>query len=209
MTDLLVQIELTEAQKQQHLAGEIVRIEADFDSFLDFLETTTYRTDYLNNHIIVMPLARLLHEWLIIRIGSIFSNLFTTRNGFYIAGSNLGIHVPDRPSFMNADLTVIKGKPYFFGNSEAIIENPYIVVEVLSNSTKKYDLTEKLEAYQQIKSLEQVIFVDVFNKSIKTVNRTDTPNAWLHSTYNAPEDIIKVIDFELKLSAIFEDMPEL
>jgi Uma2 family endonuclease len=209
MTGLLTQIELTQEQYQQHIAGEMVRIPADFDEFLDFLETTRYRTDYLNNHIIIMPLARFIHEWLVSQLTTLFSKKFTVRNGYYVASSNLGIHVPDQPSYVNADLTVIKGKPQFFRNSEAVIENPYIVVEVLSNSTKRYDLTEKLEAYQQIESLVQVVFVDIFNKTIKTINRTDTHNAWLHSTYNAPEDVIKLIDYELKLSAVFEDMPEL
>ncbi len=209
MTDLLVQIELTEKQKQQHLAGEMVRIPADFDAFLDFLETTTYRTDYLNNHIVIMPLARFIHEWLVSQLAVLFSKMFTIHNGYYVVGSNLGIHVPDQPSYMNADLTVIQGKPYFFQNSEAIIENPYIVVEVLSNSTKKYDLNEKLEAYQQIDSVEQIVFVDVFNKSVKTVRRTASPNEWLHSSYNSPTDSIKIIDLELKLASVFEGMPEL
>ena len=61
--ELLTQIQLNEAQQEAHLKGEIVRISATWDEFLDFLKTTHYRAEYANHEIIIMGLAKALHEY--------------------------------------------------------------------------------------------------------------------------------------------------
>ena len=40
------------------------------------------------------------------------------------------------------------------------ITNPHTLVEVLSDSTRRFDLSEKLGRYQDIPSLQQIIFVE-------------------------------------------------
>lgn len=44
-------------------------------------------------------------------------------------------------------------------NLIAIIKNLTVVSEVLSPSTKSYDLSEKSEAYKTFEGLEQIVFV--------------------------------------------------
>ena len=40
------------------------------------------------------------------------------------------------------------------------ITNPILVMEVLSRSTRDYDLTTKLRLYQRVPSLRHIIFID-------------------------------------------------
>ena len=204
--ELLTQIQLTEAQQEAHLRGEIVRISATWDEFLDFLETTNYRAEYTNHEIIIMGLAKALHEWLVIRIATLLSNLYLGEN-FFVYGSNIGIQSPAKPRYHNADVTVIEGKADFYGNSKSIITNPYLIVEVLSEGTKEYDLNEKLEDYQRMTSLQHLVYVDGSTKSIKTYSRTADPRAWLMTFYEEPEDVVLLDKFTVKLSAIFANMP--
>ena len=59
-----------------------------------------------------------------------------------------------------------------------MLTNPHILIEVLSKSTKNFDLTEKWEDYQKIESLQQMIFVDQDSMNIKTYIRQGE-NLWL------------------------------
>lgn len=58
------------------------------------------------------------------------------------------------------DVMVIQGEPSFKLRSNCIITNPYLIVEILSPSTKNFDLSEKLPEYKLLNSLQQVIYVN-------------------------------------------------
>jgi Uma2 family endonuclease len=95
----------------------------------------------------------------------------------------------------------------FWGSSKAIVTNPYLVVEILSDRTRKYDLNEKTESYREIESIQQMIFIDGENKKISTYTRTADPKTWLWTTYLQSDDILILDSFTLKLSDIFANMP--
>lgn len=204
--ELLTPIQLTEEQKMLLNQGEVVRFEASWEEFTDLLTTTDYRIEYSNGEIIIMGLAKALHEWLVIRIASLLSSFYEGKN-YFVFGSNLGIYPAPNAKYHNADVTVVKGNIAFWGTSKAIITNPYLVVEVLSDSTRQYDLNEKMESYSEIESIEQMIFIDGENKKIITYTRTEEANAWLRIAYSQPGDIISLDTFTLKLDTVFANMP--
>ena len=208
MMNVLTQIQLTEEQKALLEGGEIVRFEASWDEFTDFLETTDYRIEYCNGEIIVMGLAKALHEWLVIRIANILSNFYEGKD-YFVFGSNLGIHPSPKGKYHDADVTVVKGNIDFWGNSKAIITNPYIIVEVLSESTQQYDLNEKMESYSEIESIQQMIFIGGEPQKVITYTRTEEVNSWLRTSYTKPDDTLVLDNFTVKLSAIFANMPSI
>lgn len=201
-------IQLTESQVAKLDAGGVVSIPASWDEFLDFLSETTYRIDYHNGHIIVMGLAAFIHELLVGRIITLLT-LLSKGKGYYVAGSNVGIlKTLGQKGYYNPDITVVKGLPAFAGDSNAIITNPFLVVEVLSESTATYDLHHKLPKYAQIESIQTVVFIDRFDYSVMVAQRTEQPNSWTNTYYYQLTDMAKVDQFELPLSEIFADLPE-
>jgi Uma2 family endonuclease len=52
------------------------------------------------------------------------------------------------------------------------VHNPSILVEVLSPSTRDYDLGEKLERYQTVRSLQDVLLIDSERIDVRHVRRT-------------------------------------
>ncbi|AQG78670.1 Uma2 family endonuclease [Spirosoma montaniterrae] len=200
-------IELTEAQVAKLDAGRMVAIPASWDEFMDYLPDAPYRIEYHNNQIIFMGLAAFIHELLVGNIIALLKSVVKGK-GFYVAGSNVGVLKREGRGYYNPDVTVVKGKPAFRSGSNAIITNPYLVVEVLSESTAAYDLSHKLPKYEQIDSLQEIVFIDRFELSVSTFRRTESPNVWTQTNYYQLTDVARIDLFDIPLQEIFADLPD-
>ncbi|TAE02659.1 MAG: hypothetical protein EAZ97_02410 [Bacteroidetes bacterium] len=65
-------------------------------------------------------------------------------------------------------------------------KNPYTVFEVLSKSTQRFDLTEKLANYKKIASLEQIVFAK--KNEIYVLIYEKVGDHWLDTVYTNPND---------------------
>ncbi|WP_349940959.1 Uma2 family endonuclease [Fulvimarina sp. MAC8] len=85
--------------------------------------------------------------------------------------------------------------------------NPVILVEVLSKSTSQIDLTNKLDEYRSIPSVEMIVFVDPDFVSVKVYRRA-SPENWLPEMYVELSQKIAfpVIGATVALSAIYDTL---
>ena len=201
--ELLEKIILSESQIQKIEQGGFVKIEATWDEFMDFLEETTYKAEYSNGKIIIMGLASAIHEFIVSYTITLLVNHYQF-NGFNVFSSNLGVKTNDQKGYFNPDVTVVKGKLEFYNQSTAIILNPYLVVEVLSEGTYQYDLNEKLYKYQSMKSIHEVIFIDRFDKVVVKFQKTDNRKVWTETIYDEENPDILIDTMNVKLNDIFD-----
>lgn len=75
--------------------------------------------------------------------------------------SALAIKVPLAPPFRYADGSVVCGEPQFeeIGGIDTLV-NPILITEVLSPSTKRYDLNTKFQLYKSIESFQEYLLID-------------------------------------------------
>lgn len=123
---------------------------------------------------------------------------------YRVMGSNVKLFSELSTGSLNADLSVVKGPSDFevlpSGRlSKLIIKNPEIVVEVLSASTRNYDVTEKLACYKTIPTLQYVLFVD----QRKVYSRLSTPGQWLNIDYRLLTDTVVVGELTLPMQEIY------
>jgi Uma2 family endonuclease len=199
--ELLEKIALSESQIQKIEQGGVLRIDATWDEFMDFLEETTYKAEYCNGKVRISVLESATHEFLVSLMISFLVNHYQF-NGFKVFGSRLCVKIDD--SFFNPDVTVVKGKLEFYNQSSAIILNPYLVVEVLSEGTYQYDLNEKLYKYQSMKSIHEVIFVDRFDKVVVKFQKTENRKVWTETIYDEENPDILIDTMAVKLNDIFD-----
>ena len=84
-----------------------------------------------------------------------------------------------------------------------------VVVEVLSESTMKYDLTKKLEAYKSHPTLKQIVYID--SQEVMAMSYMRTERAWeLDGPYYNPADLLKIdsIGFSSPLQSIYSGLME-
>lgn len=201
--ELLEKIALSESQIQKIEDGGVVTITASWDEFMDFLEETTYKAEYSNGRIIIMGLASAIHEFLVGYMVTLL-NIHYQFNEFTVFSSNLGVKTNDQRGYFNPDVTVVKGDLEFYKKSNAIILNPYLVIEVLSEGTYQYDLNEKLFKYQSMESIHEVIFVDRFDKVVVKFQKTDNPKVWIETIYDEENPEILIDTMNVKLNDIFD-----
>ncbi|MBK6694598.1 MAG: Uma2 family endonuclease [Myxococcales bacterium] len=79
------------------------------------------------------------------------------------------------------DISVVCGDLERASDDANAITNPALLVEVLNPSTEDYDQGEKLRHYQQIPSLEAVVFVSQSERMVSVVRRTWS--GWLRAEH--------------------------
>ena len=76
-----------------------------------------------------------------------------------VFASDLRIAINPNSHFVYADVSVICDQPEFVDDRSDTVTNPRMIVEVLSESTEKYDRGFKFQGYRSMPSVEIVVFV--------------------------------------------------
>jgi Uma2 family endonuclease len=120
-----------------------------------------------------------LHARLSAAIGRVLGNALGKQCNVYASDAMLGIERANLSTY--ADVTVVCGpletkKVTKKGKSlgEAIA-NPTIIVEVLSESTERYDRDGKFQAYKQAPSLKEYVLVGQDERRIEVYRRAEGP----------------------------------
>ncbi len=89
--------------------------------------------------------------------------------------------------------------------AESAMEHPKVIIEVLSESTAAYDRGDKFAAYRTIDSLEEYVLVDPDRRRVEVFRRVGHGDWLLAASESEQGLILKSIDFQASLEAVFED----
>ena len=170
------------------LGGDVIRIPATLEAYLDFAEHCEYRVEYSNEQIVSMGQPTDTHELICGNAMRVLGNLFSEDDPYAVYGSNLGIFIPATNAHYKPDAAVLKQAPEFISHKVhkrtlKSVLNPFAVVEVFSDGTMDYDLTEKLPNYKQCPYLEYIIYIHQHKPFVTVYTRTDDPTGWLNRDY--------------------------
>jgi len=182
---------------------EFFRVPASGAEFLDIAPEFPGKLEYHNGEIIAMSLATALHELIVFNISRLLANYFFDKD-FLPTSSNAGLQIlrPDG-SYYQPDLMVTQGQWLFKKGSRCIITNPYLLIEVLSESTMKYDKEDKLPAYKDVPSLQYVVYVGQDRPYVSVYERTANPDTWLNTDYKTLDSMARLGDLNLPLNEIY------
>lgn len=171
------------------------------EAYLEWEEKQEFRHEYIDGEIIAMTGGSLPHNDIALN--------------FYRA---LYPHVRQRGCRFNvsdAKVQARKNSRYFYPDlvvscdpddlkSREFIQNPKVIVEVLSPGTANYDRTKKLKYYRQIPSLQEYVLVDS-EEIVVEVYRRGEGKMWLYYEYEAGEAIaLESIEFECAIELLYE-----
>jgi Uma2 family endonuclease len=195
-----------------------VRVTVSFEEYIELAAECEYKVEYHNGQAVsifdydaktkTVSVATYTHEVLVANLSALFFILFREYSNITTASSNASIFIEEGFRTYQADMSVVEGEPNIIRykhNKKTVnaLTNPCIVVEVLSQGTKHYDLVEKLTNYRKIPSLQQVIFVEQYYTQVITYIRQED-NHWLNIELNDINDTLPIIkNNELALSDIY------
>lgn len=127
------------------------------EEYLALEEKAEFRSEYDNGEIVAMAGGSREH----IRISSNIEKSLDRqlRGSCETFQSEMKVWVKAFEKFFYPDVTVVCGEIDFYKNRRDIVENPILLVEVLSESTKIYDKEDKFFAYQKLKSFQEYLLV--------------------------------------------------
>ncbi|MEI7866572.1 MAG: Uma2 family endonuclease [Candidatus Methylumidiphilus sp.] len=109
-----------------------------------------------------------------------------------VYGPDMKLYVRDYDKFCYPDVQVLCEQGIRHG---VYVENPVLVVEVLSGSTESYDRGLKFEQYRSIETLKYYLLVDQSRKHVDLYEQK-SDQSWL---LTSPQDCIVLPSMEIKL----------
>ena len=170
------------------------RFPATPDEYWTLLADARYRVDYDDYHIIAsMRYESDIHSRIAGRFNTIFNNIYDLLPGFVVYNSNRPVYVGDNAetetgrarsgipagAVFNADGMVVSlpRNPYTYRPGVSAETTPVLLIEVLSPSTRAYDMATKLPAYKQIPTLQTILYVEQDRPDVLVMER-QAPNRW-------------------------------
>lgn len=182
---------------------EVVHVPASEAEYLAVAEQLPFKVEYHHSEIITLGLASYFHELIVANWIFILRTILP--NEFSVLGSNSGVQIPKfEGGYYLPDVIVIKGEPIFKPNSTAIITNPYLVVEIHSPTTARFDSDIKLPEYKHLESLQHIIYVNQDFARVSSYRRTDQPNTWINQEFFSLEDVMQVEGKEVLMKDIYQ-----
>jgi Uma2 family endonuclease len=101
-------------------------------------------------------------------------------------GSDMAVRTQDR-SVRYPDLTIDCGAP---GDrpDDLTLSDPRVIIEILSPSTRHFDLTVKKDEYRAIDSVDTLAFVDVDAEALSVHQRIE--GGWIETLFSTSLDLV-------------------
>lgn len=145
------------------LSDEVKKISVDDVFEMSFCESE--RFELIDGELVAMAPSGAAHESVVSRLAMIFGNFFEGSK-CTVYGSNLAVQL-DEFSFLMPDLSVVCDQSKIV--KERCFGGPELVVEVLSRSTRAYDLGEKKDFYRDC-GVKEFWSVDLTKKCVRIEN---------------------------------------
>ena len=122
--------------------------------------------------------------------------------------SDLAVHVPAGLPYRYADGSVVCGEVrYKTIDVRHALENPVLLVEVLSKSSDSYNRGAKFAEYKSIPTFAEYLLVDQYRARVACRIRLDD-GTWFEQTYDGLDGVVtlRTLGIELPLREIYEDV---
>ena len=162
------------------------------------------RHEYLDGHVFAMTGASRRHNLL---CGNLFAAIHRQLRGksCEIYANDMRVKVSESGMYTYPDLAAACGEPRFEDQAIDTLLNPVLIVEVLSDSTERYDRGAKFTHYRSVPSLREYLLVSQTECRVEQYAR-QPGSQWLLTEY---QDLNACIDLEslgcrLILSEVYE-----
>jgi len=172
------------------------------EEYLTLEEKATEKHEYRDGEIALMPGGTTNHN----QIAGNFYKQFPLKiqnQDYYVYINDVRLWIAQYRIFTYPDVMVIKGKPMYEGKGTSNGTNPLIIVEVLSQSTRDYDRTDKFQYYRSIPEFREYILIDQYRFYVSQYFKQED-GKWIFNDYQGEDSVLKLACDEFEIS--FQDL---
>jgi Uma2 family endonuclease len=164
--------------EREHLqAGSLLFVSAPATSaglteaeYLAMEREASAKHEYWDGEIFAMAGASFVHNQLVGQLTWALVNLIGD-GPCTVLPSDMKVRVPLRKGYVYPDVSVVCSRPQFVDGATDVITNPQVIVEVLSDSTERFDRGEKFAGYRSLPSLVDYLLVSQTQARIEHYTR--------------------------------------
>ena len=170
------------------------------DEYLATEEASPVKHEFVAGEVYAMSGVTLRHNLITLNVVRQLRGPTRARRCSVLA-TDVKLHVMDRIYY--PDIMVACGKA---ADVELIVEEPSLIAEVTSPSTRAVDRREKLDAYLRIPSLRQYLIIDQRRKHVLSYSRHEDSD-WLRDEIEGDGDIaIPFLETRVTMAELYEDV---
>jgi Uma2 family endonuclease len=130
---------------------------------------------------------------------------FAIAIGSRVSRSNCEIYAGDmavelgRNSTVFPDLVVVSGEPHFADENFEVLQNPTVVVEIFSPSSRAIDRAQRMEGFLATPSIRECLLVSETEMRVEHYARQNAKQ-WIYRIHNERDDVISLDSINCKLS---------
>jgi Uma2 family endonuclease len=176
-----------------------------FDDWLEAeRDTLDSRAEYVRGEVFAMTGASEAHNLIVTNVTRELSTQLKGRPCRLYA-SDLKLRVDTADAGLYPDLMALCGEREFYGDRRDVIQNPDLIVEVLSDSTEAYTRGDKFAIYRQIPSLKECLLISQHQVRAELFAR-QPDHRWLLSDYSGLGDTVPLesIGCTLALAEVYD-----
>ena len=173
------------------------------EEYLAFDRASDIKHEFFNGEVYAMAGAGYRHN---VITANLVGGLTTRLKGqpCRALASDQRVRLQQTKAYVYPDVTILCGKPQFLDGSLDTLENPTVVIEVLSPSTASEDLTAKLAHYRRMPTVREVVFVDSRKPAVETLTRTPEGN-WLLKDFDTSDAVVLIHPgLQISLTEIYD-----
>ena len=169
-------------------------------------ESTQLRHRYCNGEIIPMPGGTPNHNKLTLLFIALLMKQLKGQS-YEVFGADLRLWIPRRNAYNYPDVMVVPKPVELQPGRKDTITNPILIAEVLSNSTKNDDRSEKFIDYRTIPSFQEYLLIDQYEPHVEQYTKQGA-NQWLMVEYDGMENnfLLSSLGIEISLQEIYESI---
>jgi len=174
------------------------------EEYLEFEKTSPVRHEYVDGEIYAMAGESKNHNRI---AGHVYSILDQRLAGSHCEPFIENVKVKVRPSLYYYLDVVVTCAPdaVVEDDDDYIIDDPVLIVEVLSKSTARTDRIEKLREYKNLPNLREYVIISQFNVQVEVYRRQNAGEDWTKRIYSDLQSEIRFdsIGFTVNLADIY------
>jgi Uma2 family endonuclease len=125
----------------------------------------------------------------------------------HVYPSDIRIKIPQRRHYVYADVSIICSPILFDEVDSETVQNPKVIIEILSPSTENYDRGRKFQAYRRIPSFDEYLLIAQDAIRVEHFVR-QSASIWTMTEYTHLAMLIQLssIDVSISMASIYEDL---
>ena len=132
-------------------------------------------------------------------------NFALKRQPYRVFVTDQRLWIPKKRIHTYPDVMVVAGLLELAEGRKDTITNPLMIAEVLSKSTRSYDIDEKFAAYRTIPSFQEYVLIDQYTMHVEQYFKTDEKR-WIFCEYEDENSLLALasVQFQISLLEIYD-----